>query len=151
MSMPHWLRRILDYHGVPYREHHHVQILLHPFDGPVAIGLVDPDSPGRADAMRLQEEHDSAHRLLLLPALPDALNPARAEPLHLLQEGRTLVDDSQRLVAKDSDDLAREVRPNPLDQSGTEVTLDRLGRLWRRGFDLLGLELQTVFAVMDPG
>ena len=33
--------------------------------------------PGRADAIRLQEHHDVAHRLLFLPALADALN-ARA-------------------------------------------------------------------------
>jgi CheY-like chemotaxis protein/prolyl-tRNA editing enzyme YbaK/EbsC (Cys-tRNA(Pro) deacylase) len=26
MSMPQWLRRILDYHGAPYQEHHHVPV-----------------------------------------------------------------------------------------------------------------------------
>src|SRR5262249_1754424 len=86
-----------------------VRVLADALDRLLAVSLVDADRAGRADAVRLQEHHDGAHRLLLAPALADALDAARADPLDLLQERRALVDDCQGALAEDRDDLARVV------------------------------------------
>ena len=51
-----------------------VRVGAHQVDGLVAVGLVDAHGPRGADAVRLQEDHDAAHGLLLLPALADALD-----------------------------------------------------------------------------
>src|SRR5262249_43686994 len=103
-----------------------VRVGPHQFNGLVAVGLVDADGAGCADAVFLQKQHDAAHRLLLLPAFADALQAARADALHLLEKGRALVDDRQGTFAKDFDDLAGEVRADALDQAGAGVVRDAL-------------------------
>ena len=65
-----------------------IRVRAHQLDGLVAVGLVDADGPGGADAVRLQEDHDVADGLLLLPALADLLDALRADALDLLA-GRT--------------------------------------------------------------
>src|SRR5262249_29524111 len=123
----------------------------HQLDGLLAVGLVDAHGPGGADAVRLQEDEDVAHRLLLAPALADALHAAGADSLDLLQKGGALVDDLQGARAEDLDDLAGEVRADALDEAGAEVAGDALGGVRRRGAQLVGPELQAVVAVLRPG
>ena len=101
--------------------------------------------------MLLQEEHDGAHRLLLLPALADTLNAARADAPDLLQKSRTVVNHAQGALAKHLDDLAGEVRSNALHQARAQVFFDSPLAVWRSGMQLLGLELQSVVAIIAPG
>ena len=75
----------------------------------------------------------------------------RADALDLLQERRALVDDLQRALAEDLDDLAGVVRADALDQAGAEILLDALGGVRRRAAQVVGLELLAVLAVADPG
>src|SRR5207248_325647 len=71
----------------------------------VAVGLVDADGAGRAQAVRLKEDEDVAHRFLLLPALADLLDAAGPDAADVLQERRALIDDVERLGAEDADNL----------------------------------------------
>src|SRR5262249_45007917 len=81
--------------------------------------------------------------LLLLPTLADALKAARTDPLDLTQKRRALVDDGQGTFTEDLDDLAGEVRADPLDEAGAEVLGDALGGVRRRGAQVVGLELRA--------
>src|SRR5439155_574314 len=83
--------------------------LAHQVHGPVAVGAVDAHGPGGADAVRLEEYHDVADGLLLVPALADLLDAPRADALDLLEEARALVDDPQGALAEDLDDPLGEV------------------------------------------
>ena len=83
--------------------------------------------------MGLQEEHDGANRLLLLPALAYPLNTPRAEALDLLQEGGAFVNDVEGPDAEDLNDLAGKTWPDSLDQPGAQIALDAVGGVWRRG------------------
>src|SRR5207249_420395 len=94
-----------------------VGILAHKSDCLVAVSLVNADRPGRPDTVGLQEHHDRPHRFLLLPALANALQPAWADALDLLEKSRALVDDVQRPGAEDLDDLVCIVRTDALDEA----------------------------------
>ena len=106
-----------------------------------AVRLIDAHRPGRADAVRLQENHDASHGFLLTPALADALDPASADALHLLEEAGTLVDDGQGAFPEDLDDLVGQVGTNALDQAGTKVLFDPAHGVRRSGAQGIGLEL----------
>ena len=54
-----------------------IRVLGHDLDGLMAIGLEDANRSGRADPMRVQEDHDLPHGLLLGPARHDLRRPAR--------------------------------------------------------------------------
>ena len=62
-----------------------IRVLGHDLDGIAAVGLVDPNRTGGADAMAVQEDHDLAHDLLLGPGVGDALGAHRADAGHLAQ------------------------------------------------------------------
>ena len=51
----------------------------------IAIGLVDAQRAGGADAMLVQEEHDVVHALLLHPRFADLQAPLAADALHVFQ------------------------------------------------------------------
>ena len=89
--------------------------------------------------------------LLLLPALADELDALRADPLDLGEERRALVDHGQSTFAEDFNDLFREVRTDPFHQPGPEVAGDPGGGVRRGGAQRLGLELEAVVAVLNPG
>src|SRR5262249_58686081 len=119
--------------------------------GLFAVSLVDSHGPRGADAVRLEKDHDAAHRLLFLPAFADALQAARADAFHLLEERRALVDDRQGAFAEYLNNFTCEVRADPLDQAGAEILLNPFHRVRRRGAQLVRLELEAVLAVVDPG
>src|SRR5581483_6531353 len=93
----------------------------------VAIGLVNPHRAGRADAVRLQEDHDGAHRLVLMPALADALHAARTDALDLMQEGRALINHRQGARTEHADDAFGKLWADALDEPGTEILLNPIG------------------------
>src|SRR5262245_46146471 len=113
-----------------------VRVLADDAHSLVAVGLVDADGPLRAEAVRLEEEHDVADGLLLAPALADLGDPLRADSLHFLEERRAFVDDLKRPLAEDLDDLAGVARADALDEAGGEVFLDAGDGRRRRAEDL---------------
>src|SRR5439155_18958353 len=106
-----------------------IRVLADQLDRLVAIGLVDAGRPRGSNAVRLKENHDAAYGFLLLPALANALNTARTDPLDLLQERRAFVDNRQCPLTENFDDSAREVRSDALDEAGAEIASDALGGL----------------------
>jgi hypothetical protein len=127
-----------------------VRVGPHQLQRALAVGLVDAHRPRRADAVRLEEDHDAAHRLLLLPALADALDAPGADALDLLEVRRALVDDFQGALAEHVHDLAGEVGADALDQPRAEVLDDALAGVRRHGAQAVGLELRAVVAVLHP-
>src|SRR5262249_55039765 len=123
----------------------------HDLKGLLSVGLVNAHGPTGADTLRLEEDHQAAHRLLLLPAFADALDAASADALDLLEEGWAFVNDGQGALAENLDDFPREVRADPLDQTGAEVFDDAFAGVRRRGAQLGGAELFAVVAVLHPG
>src|SRR5581483_11467769 len=116
----------------PYIGSQAIGIAFDQLDGLLAVCFVDAHRPAGADAVRLQKDHDVAHRLLFLPAFSNALDAARPNALDLLQKRRAFVDDLQRAFAEDSDDLLGEVRPDALNQTRTKIFLDALDGMRRR-------------------
>src|SRR5262249_39031341 len=114
-------------------------------------GLVDADGAGGAEAMRLQKDHDRADGLLLLPTLANPLDAPPADALDLIQERRAFVDDLERPLAEDLDDLAGKVRADPLDQPGADLFPAPSGGGGGRGAQLLRFDLPAVTAVLAPG
>src|SRR5579875_1832545 len=108
-----------------------VRITLDQLDRLIAIGLVDAHGAADAKAVRLQKDHDVAHRLLFLPAFPNALDAARTDAFDFLQERRAFIDDLQGTFTEDSNDPLGEVWPNALDQPRTKVFLDPLDSVGR--------------------
>ena len=128
-----------------------IRVAAHHVDGLIAIGLVDADGAGRADAVRLKKDHDGADGFVLLPAFADALNAARADALDFLEERRTFVDDGKGALAENFDDFVGQMRADAFDEPGTKVLFDAFESLRRRAAQLIGLELLAVIAILHPG
>ena len=97
-----------------------------------------------------QEEHDLADFLLLLPALANPLDPFLADPLDVEQEVGGRLEDFQRPLLVDADDLGGQLRPDAADRPGGQILLDAFGRGRVGGLEFVGLELLAVFPVHDP-
>ena len=93
-------------------------------DGFVSVGAVDPDGSPRRNAMLGQEEHELADFLLLLPALADSLEPLRPDPFDVQQEVGGLLEDFQRSLVVDGDDLGRQFRADTADRPRGQILLD---------------------------
>ena len=105
----------------------------------------------RADAVAVQEQHDLADNLLLGPTTNDALRPLRADPGHVAQAARLLLDDVEHGIAEGAHQLLRVDRPDAADHARAEILLDPLGRRRCCGLEERGFELDAVGAVIDPG
>ena len=116
-----------------------------------AIGLVDAHRARGADAVAVQEQHDLADHLLLGPAPDDPLGTLRADPGHLTQAARFLLDDVEHGFAEGANQLPRVDRPDTADHAGAEIFLDPLDRGRRRGFEERRPELDAARAIVDPG
>ena len=119
-------------------------------DGLLAVGSVDADGPPRGDAVLGQEEHQLADLFLLLPALPDPLEALLADPVDLQQELGRLLEDFQRLLLVDADDLGGDFWADAADRPGGQIFFDafcrgRMGRL-----QLVGPELRSMLLVDHP-
>ena len=120
------------------------------FDGLVAVSLVDTQSPIGADAVGLQEDQNAPDRLLLLPALADALNPAGAEPLDLLEKNRAFINHGQGPLAESLDDFTGIMRADAFDQPRPEIFFDSFDGMGRSGADVVGFELEAMIAILFP-
>jgi len=98
----------------------------------------------------VQEQHDLADDLLLGPTANDALRPLRADPGHLAQAARLLLDDLEHGIAEGAHQLLRVDRPDAADHARAKILLDPLGRRRRRGLEERGSELDPMRAVIDP-
>jgi hypothetical protein len=98
----------------------------------------------------VQEHHNLADHLLLGPAANDALRPLRADPSHLPQTARLLLDDVKDGISEGAHQLLCVNRPDAADHARAEILFDPLGRGWRRGLEERGSELDARRAVVDP-
>ena len=96
-------------------------------DGFVPVGAVDADGSPRRDAMLGQEEHELADFFLLLPALADSLEPLRPDPFDMQQEVGGLLEDLQRSLVIDGDDLGRQFRADTADRPRGKILFDAFG------------------------
>ena len=99
----------------------------------------------------MQKEHDLTDDLLLGPAGDDTLRPLRADPGHLTQPRRFLLDDVEHGLAKGAHELLGIDGPDAADHARAEVLLDPLDRRRRRDLEKRGSELNAVNAVIHPG
>ena len=127
-----------------------VRVLGDQADRVAAVEPVDPDAPGGADLMPVQEDHDLAHGTLLGPALDDLAGPLRPDAGQLTQPLGLALDDLEHGVTEGGDQLAGVDRTDAADQAGGQVLLDALGGGGRGRLQEGGLELQAVAAVVDP-
>ncbi len=116
----------------------------------LSVGLEDADRSRRADAVRVQEQHDLADHLLVRPPGDDAPCPLGADAGDLAQAMRLLLDQLEHRLPECPHQLAGVDGPDAADHAGAEIGLDALTR---RGLGCLqegGLELQAMRAVAHP-
>src|SRR5512136_1226993 len=77
-----------------------VRILRNDFDGVPTVLLEDLGGIGRTHPMPLEEDHDAADLLLLLPGLVDHLDPLVPDAVHLVEVSDMLVNDLQGLFTE---------------------------------------------------
>ena len=77
--------------------------------------------------------------------------PLRADPGHLAQPLRRLLDEVEHRLAERAHQLLGVDRADAADHAGAEVLLDALQRRRRGRLQERRLELQAVGAVVDPG
>ncbi len=127
-----------------------VGVLLHQLRGVGAVGLVDLDRVVGGDPVRLEEDHHLLDLPLLLPGAHDLLASFGADPLHLGQPLRPVLDDVERLQAERRHHPGGHHLADPADQAGPQVLLDadeRAGGDRGVGGDP---ELPAVLRVVDP-
>ena len=127
-----------------------VRLVAHHRDRRVAVLLVDPHRQRGGHPDALQEDHHLLDGLLLLPRPPDHRRAFRAQPGHLDQPPRLLLDHPQRVHAEVPDDPAGGPRPDPLDQPRAEVAFDALDRGRQHRGVRVDLELPPVPAGASP-
>src|SRR6516165_7416624 len=128
-----------------------VRVLRDELDSITAVGFVDAHGTRGTDAVAVQEQHDLANDLLLGPAADDALRPLGADPCHLPQTARLLLDDVKNGIPECAHQLLRVDRPDAADHPGAEILFDPFDRRRRRGLEERGSELDAMRAVVDPG
>ena len=106
----------------------------------------------RPDVMPMlrQEEHDLADFLLLLPALPDSLQPFLADAFDVQQEVGGLLEDFQGALLVDGDDLGGDFRPDAANRPGGQILFDAFRRSRMGRLEFVGLELLAVLPVDHP-
>ena len=73
-----------------FREH--IGIALHLFDCLLAVGLEYPHRPAGAHTVAVQEQHDLADLLCLLPRMGDPLSALGADAIDSLQFSGSVLD-----------------------------------------------------------
>src|SRR5204862_2026367 len=102
----------------------HVGIAPHLLDCLLAVGLEDSHCPAGADAVAVQEQHDLADLLCLLPRVRNPLPALGSDSIDSLQFGGSVLDHGENLGSEPPDQLLRENRPDPFHQPAAEVPLD---------------------------
>jgi hypothetical protein len=121
-----------------------VGIVLYDGDDIIAVLLVDFGGIGRADPMALQEDHHTTNGLLVLPSLADHVDALLADALDLSQSLGLVFDDVQGLFTEVIDDASGDDRTDALDQPGTEIFANGMGRGQQKRFTVLNLELLPI-------
>src|SRR5207244_2335530 len=80
----------------------------------------------------------------------DLRDAARTNALDVLEKDGALLNNLERAPPEDFDNAVGKTRSDALDQSGTEVFLDPLGRAWCQGTQAVGLKLRAVLGVLLP-
>src|ERR1700756_3932270 len=75
----------------------HVRITPHLLDCLLAVGLEDSYSPAGADAVAMQEQHDLADLLCLLPRMRDPFPALGTDPVYRLEFGGSVLDHGENL------------------------------------------------------
>jgi hypothetical protein len=112
--------------------------------------LKDSHRPAGAHAVAVQEQHDLADLLRLLPCVSNPLPALGADPVYRLQFGRATFDDGENVGSEVPHQLLRKDRADSLHEAAAEVPLDPLGCGRRHGLQSGGFELQPMFLVSDP-
>ena len=94
-----------------------VRIFLHFFQGLRTVDIVDADTVGRRDAVRLQELHQAADASVLAPALGNALEIFLPYAAYFEQLVRLLVQDAHGISAKFLHHALGHVPAHALDQA----------------------------------
>ena len=105
----------------------HVRIAPNLLNRLIPIGLVDAYRPAGADAVAVEEQHDLADLLSLLPCLRDPLPALGADPIYRFQFGGAVFDHGENIGSKAPHQLLGENRADALDQAAAEVPLDPFG------------------------
>src|SRR5579859_1171561 len=108
-----------------------IWVLTHNANRVFAILLVDARRHVHRDLMRLQEEVQLFDLALLRPGADNLLAILRADPLHLAQAFRLLLDDRQGLLAKVLDDQFGFFGANAFDQTRAKIALNPFLRGWQ--------------------
>src|SRR2546426_4722607 len=127
-----------------------IGILPHSGNGFIAIGLVNADRSGGANAMRVQEDHDLANDFLGFPGLNHPLLAFGANTVKVGQPFGRLLNDIEHLCPKGLDQFLGKVRANAFDHPRAQIFLDAFeGAGWD---DTQGLcfELQTMRPIIHP-
>ena len=127
-----------------------VRIGADDLDGLVAVGLVDADGAGGGDAVAVEEDHDLADGLLLIPRLLDALAALGADAVNFLEPGGGVLDDFEDPGSEAGDELSGVGRTDTLHEPGGEVSFDALGAVGRGDVEDVGLELASELTVLNP-
>ena len=112
-----------------------IRVLRDELNGVGTVGLVDAHRARGANAVAVQEQHDLADDLLLGPAGDDALRPLGADPCHLPQTARLLLDDVKNGIPECAHQLLRVDRPDAADHPGAEILFDPFDRRRGRGLE----------------
>src|SRR5215213_2838002 len=127
-----------------------VRVLSHDLDGLITIGLENAHRSRRADAMRMQEDHDLPHRLLLGPPRHDARGSHGANSRNVGQTFGSGLNDLEGVNAKGSDDALGHGRSDAAHLTGGKILLNALDTGRWCCLEDLSLELKSVGSVADP-
>jgi TonB dependent receptor len=116
----------------------------------LTVGLEGSHCPAGAHAVAVQEQHDLADLLCLLPRMRDSFPALGADTIDRLQFGGSVLDHGQNVGSEPPDQLLRENRPDAFHQAAAEVSLDSLGGSGRHGLHHRRFELQPMLLVPDP-
>src|SRR5438045_2642318 len=94
--------------------------------------------------MRLEQHHDRADGPLRSPAVLDLFDTRLAQPRHLFQALRLVVEHAYAVEPKRVHDPTRVDRTNPRDDAGAEILGEPLDRTRLERHQDLGLELLAV-------
>ena len=90
----------------------------------LAVGLDDADAEGVGHAVGLQEDHDLAQGLLVVPRGLDGLRAAGADAVDFAEAARLVGDDVEGADAEAGDDLVGVGLADALDEAAAEVFAD---------------------------
>jgi hypothetical protein len=127
-----------------------VRVLGHDLNGLIAVGLEDAYCSRRADPVRVKENHDLPHRLLLSPARHNARGTHGPNAGHLGQALWGGLNDLQGVHAKDSDDALGHGWPDTAHLARGKILLDALCPGRRGSLQNFSLELEPMRAVANP-